>query len=82
MKFLLVPFVCLILATAGGAGDPVTAEIQALHAMARLVRLDDAVMRQRDIPWYTDANEGLKAARQEKRPILLFVSGDDPLGRC
>ncbi len=72
----------LTLTAAGGAGDPLTAETDALYAMAKLVRLDDAVLRWRDIPWYTDATEGLKAARQEKRPMFLYVSGDEPLGRC
>ena len=42
----------------------------------------DAQLRWRNIPWYTDANEGLKAARAEKRPVLLWVTGDNPLGRC
>ncbi len=69
-------------ALAATAGDPLTAETRALYAMAKVVRLDDAVLRWRDIPWYTDANEALKAARKEKRPIFLFVTGDEPLGRC
>jgi hypothetical protein len=64
------------------AGDPTSAERDALYRMAKLVRLDESVMRWREIPWYTNAIAGLKAARQEKRPVLLFVTGDDPLGRC
>ena len=67
---------------AAAAGDPTTAERDALNRMAKLVRLDEAVMRWREIPWYTDAIEGLKAAREEKRPVLLFVTGDEPLARC
>ena len=72
----------LVFATAAFAGDPVTAEFKALEAMARLVRQDPAVLRWREIPWYTDVNEGIKAAKDEKRPILLWITGDDPLGRC
>jgi hypothetical protein len=34
------------------------------------------------IPWLTDLNEALKLARKEKRPLFLWVSGDDPLERC
>jgi hypothetical protein len=34
------------------------------------------------VPWLTDLNEGLRAARAEKRPVLIWVSGDDPLERC
>jgi hypothetical protein len=64
------------------AGDPLAYEAQALKAMAKLIRQDEAHLRWRDIPWYTDAAEGLKAARAEKRPVLFWVTGDDPLGRC
>ncbi len=34
------------------------------------------------IPWLTDLAEGQRQARRERRPIFLWVSGDDPLGRC
>ncbi len=36
----------------------------------------------RDIPWLVDLNEALRVARDEKRPLLLWTSGDDPLDRC
>jgi hypothetical protein len=73
----------LTLAITAGAGDPpLASESRALKDMAKLIRQDDAQLRWRDIPWYTDALEGLKTARAEKRPVLLWVTGDDPLGRC
>ncbi len=34
------------------------------------------------IPWLLDLNEGIRIARAEKRPVLIWVSGDDPLERC
>jgi hypothetical protein len=34
------------------------------------------------IPWLLDLNEGLRVAKAEKRPVLIWVSGDDPLERC
>jgi hypothetical protein len=34
------------------------------------------------IPWLLDLNEGLRVAKAENRPILLWASGDDPLERC
>jgi hypothetical protein len=34
------------------------------------------------IPWLTDLGEGIQQAKEEKRPLLLFVSGDDPLEKC
>lgn len=36
----------------------------------------------REIPWLVDLNEGIKAAREENRPLLLWTSGDEPLDRC
>jgi hypothetical protein len=34
------------------------------------------------IPWLPDLNEGMRLAKEEKRPLLLWTSGDDPLERC
>jgi hypothetical protein len=84
---MLIPFLGMtglltLAAAAGAGGDSVASEWQALKAKANLIRQDDAMLRWRDIPWYTDANEGIKVAREEKRPVLLWVTGDDPLGRC
>lgn len=34
------------------------------------------------VPWLLDLNEGIRVATAEHRPVLLWVSGDDPLERC
>ena len=34
------------------------------------------------IPWLTDLREAIRLAEAEQRPLLLFVSGDDPLEKC
>jgi hypothetical protein len=39
-------------------------------------------LRWQTIPWLTDLNEGIRVARAEKRPLLIWASGDDPLERC
>ena len=39
-------------------------------------------LRWQQIPWLVDLEEGVRRARAEGRPLLLFVSGDEPLGRC
>ena len=39
-------------------------------------------LRWRQIPWLLDLEEGIRRANAENRPLLLFVSGDEPLGRC
>jgi hypothetical protein len=39
-------------------------------------------LKWQDIPWTVDLAEGMRLAAEERRPLLLFVSGDDPLERC
>jgi hypothetical protein len=39
-------------------------------------------LKWQQIPWLNDLAEGIGQARQEKRPLLVWVSGDDPLERC
>jgi hypothetical protein len=34
------------------------------------------------IPWMLDLKAAQKTAKAEDRPIFLWVTGDDPLGRC
>jgi hypothetical protein len=35
-----------------------------------------------DVPWLLDLNEAVRVAKAENRPVLIWVSGDDPLERC
>ncbi len=39
-------------------------------------------LKWQQIPWLTDLEEALRQARAERRPLVLFVSGDDPLEKC
>ena len=34
------------------------------------------------IPWLTDLGQGIRQAKEENRPLVLFVSGDEPLEKC
>jgi hypothetical protein len=34
------------------------------------------------LPWVLDLDAGIRMARAEKRPLLIWTSGDDPLERC
>ena len=36
----------------------------------------------REIPWLIDLGDAIAAGKKENRPILIWVSGDDPLERC
>ncbi len=71
-----------LLAGAAGAGDPLASEWQTLKAKAGVIKHTPEMLRWQQIPWLTDLNEGVKVARAEKRPVFLWVTGDDPLGRC
>jgi hypothetical protein len=47
-----------------------------------VVKPTPAELKWQAIPWLTDLAEGLRQARAERRPLFLWVSGDDPLERC
>lgn len=53
------------------------------HAKAHaLIQPTDAELQWKRIPWVTDLAEAVKLAKQEKRPLLVWTAGDDPLERC
>ncbi len=58
------------------------------EAYEHLFRRADAVkptaeeLKWQNIPWVTDLEQAQRSARTERRPLFLWVSGDDPLGRC
>jgi hypothetical protein len=39
-------------------------------------------LKYRDIPWLVDLSEAIAVAKEEKRPVLIWVSGDEPLELC
>ena len=55
---------------------------QALARRAAVIKPAPAELRWQQIPWLTDLAEGQRLARAERRPIFLWVTGDDPLERC
>jgi hypothetical protein len=57
------------------AGDSIWKRIEEARPPATFLRWQT-------IPWLTDLNEGIRVARAEKRPLLIWASGDDPLERC
>ena len=53
--------------------------------MARLVEAIKPAAELRkwqQIPWVTDLKEARRLAKEERRPIFLWVSEDEPLERC
>ena len=72
---------CLLAAPAAGQSPAFLALQQ--HA----VRPAHAAFRWQEIPWHTDAESALKAARAEQRPLLVWLAGGrdrdgTPLERC
>ena len=55
---------------------------QELARRAAVIRPAAAELKWQQIPWLLDLTEGLRLAREERRPIFLWVTGDDPLERC
>lgn len=53
-----------------------------LARRAELIKPRPGEYKWQQIPWLVDLGEGIRLAREEKRPLLLWVSGDDPLERC
>jgi hypothetical protein len=50
--------------------------------VAEVVKPTAEELKWQRIPWVTDLAEGQRMAQQERRPIFLWVTGDDPLERC
>jgi len=65
----------LLLSLAALAGDDLGARASAIKPAAREIAW-------LGVPWVLDLAEAQKVAREEKRPIFLWVAGDDPLERC
>jgi hypothetical protein len=55
---------------------------QALAERAAAIKPVAEELRWQQIPWLTDLAEGQRLAQAERRPIFLWVTGDDPLERC
>jgi hypothetical protein len=46
------------------------------------LKLGSDNIKWKQIPWVLDLPAAIRLAKEEKRPLLLWVSGDDPLERC
>ncbi|HVL16044.1 MAG TPA: hypothetical protein VM529_25950 [Gemmata sp.] len=80
---VLVAFTALACrAPAGDAGVP---EVEALRKKVQRPAARDLAWR--EIPWYDEAAAALAQAREEKRPLFVWLSGGrdrdgSPLERC
>lgn len=54
-----------------------------LHKKADDIRASaDKLSKVQRIPWVTDVIEGFRLAKEEKRPVFLYMITGDPLGDC
>jgi hypothetical protein len=74
--WLLVPTVII-------GQERVSDERSALRAKADEIRASgENLFDLRRIPWVMDVAEGFRLAREERRPLFLYVITGDPLGDC
>jgi hypothetical protein len=55
---------------------------QPVDRVAEVVKPTAEELKWQRIPWMTDLAEGQRMAQRERRPLFLWVTGDDPLERC
>jgi hypothetical protein len=83
MKFRSRPSLVAGLGAALALGiSSALAQVDDLRRRATVIKPAAAELKWRQIPWVLDLTEGLRTAREERRPIFLWVTGDDPLERC
>ena len=76
----------LALALSLSATDPIP-EREALLRQAAAIRPHASGFRWQQIPWHVEAADALKQARDEGRPLLVWLAGGrdrdgSPLERC
>jgi hypothetical protein len=77
-----VAIIALIVARAGFCGAEPRFSDQELAQRAAAIKPVSEELSWQQIPWITDLADGQRLARTERRPIFLWVTGDDPLERC
>ena len=84
-RFLLLSL-SLALVQSASAADPVSERDELLREAAK-VRPNDTDFRWQQIPWHTEPADALKQAKDENRPLLVWLAGGrdrdgSPLERC
>ena len=83
MRARFLSAVAIVVLTTGIARGGELAQLgQDLQARAGVIKPAPEELKWQRIPWVTDLAEGQRLAQQERRPIFLWVTGDEPLERC
>jgi len=64
------------------AQAPVRPTLEELEQRAAILRPKPEEQKWLQIPWLVDVTEGMRLAKEEKRPIFLWATTDEPLDRC
>ena len=80
-KFL-PPLGIVLISTGAALAQNAADALDDLQRRAEVVRPAADELKWQRIPWVLDLAEGQRLARDERRPIFLWVTGDDPLERC
>lgn len=86
---MLVGLTTALIVTVASAGPPTTVNPSVSRLRGDAARMYVLVkrphpdeLRWQRIPWLIDLRQGIRQAKAEHRPILMFVSGDEPLEKC
>ena len=84
LRCCVILLVCALLAPAALRGqDGRNEEASELRKKADEIRASaDSLFKLRRIPWVTDPAEGFRLAKEENRPVFLYVQAGDPLEDC
>lgn len=81
-SLLLIPVLTPMTSLGGSTVFQAHPTLAELSRRAEVIRPSAQELQWQRIPWLTDLARGQQVAREEQRPILLWVTGDDPLERC
>ena len=75
--------ICVLLVSAVAAGqETFEPDSAGLRKKAGAIRPTADELRFKEIPWVIDVFEGFRLAKEEKRPVFLYMITGDPLDDC
>jgi len=72
----------LALGALGLARETNPTTLAELMQRAAVIKPSAEELKWQRIPWLIDLGQAQRLSQQERRPIFLWVTGDDPLERC
>lgn len=84
LRWSLVLLITALFVPTGLVGQEKRSEdVSELRKKADDIRASaDKLFKLQRIPWITDPAEGFRLAKEENRPVFLYLQVGDPLGDC